>query len=65
MRRPTWSNEKHASQWTNTFRTYVHPVIGRKIVDEVTTGDVLATLTPIWTTKPEPSAGSASAGNRA
>ena len=53
MRRPTWSNAKHASQWTNTLATYAHPVIGRKVVDEVTTGDVLAVLTPIWTTKPE------------
>ena len=53
MRRPTWSNAKHASQWTNTLRTYAHPVIGRKPVDEVTTGDVLAVLTPIWTAKPE------------
>ena len=53
MRRPTWSNAKHASQWTNTLRTYAHPVIGRKPVDEVTTGDVLAILTPIWTAKPE------------
>ena len=53
MRRPTWSSAKHASQWTNTLRTYAHPVIGRKPVDEVTTGDVLAILTPIWTAKPE------------
>ena len=53
MRRPTWSNAKHASQWTNTLYTYAHPVIGRKPVDEITTGDVLAILTPIWTTKPE------------
>ena len=53
MRRPTWSNAKHASQWTNTLVTYAHPVIGRKPVDEVTTGDVLSILTPIWTTKPE------------
>lgn len=53
MRRPTWTNAKHASQWKNTLATYAHPVIGRKPVDEVTTGDVLAVLTPIWTTKPE------------
>ena len=52
MRRPTWSNAKHASQWENTLRTYAHPVIGRKPVDEVTTGDVLAILTH-WTSKPE------------
>ena len=53
MRRPTWSNAKHASQWTNTLGTYAHPVIGRKPVDQVTTADVLAILTPIWTVKSE------------
>ena len=53
MRRPTWSNAKHASQWANTLRTYAHPVIGSKPVDEISTGDVLAILTPIWTAKPE------------
>jgi integrase len=53
MRRPTWSNAKHAAQWTSTLATYAHPVIGRKPVDEITTGDVLTIMTPIWTTKPE------------
>ena len=53
MRRPTWSNAKHASQWTNTLATYAHPVIGSKAVDQVTTADVLAILTPIWTVKSE------------
>ena len=53
MHRPTWSNAKHAAQWTSTLATYAHPVIGRKPVDEITTGDVLTIMTPIWTTKPE------------
>ena len=53
MRRPTWSNAKHAAQWESALRTYAHPVIGRKSVNEITTRDVLAVLTPIWTTKPE------------
>ncbi len=53
MRRPTWSNSKHASQWTNTLATYAHPVIGKKPVDEVSVADVLAVLTPIWTVKTE------------
>ena len=53
MRRPTWSNAKHAAQWTSTLATYAHPVIGRKPVDEITTGDVLDILTPIWTSKSE------------
>ncbi len=35
MHRPTWSNAKHAAQWTSTLATYAHPVIGRKPVDEV------------------------------
>jgi integrase len=53
MRRPTWSNAKHATQWESTLATYAGPVIGRKPVDIVTTADVLAVLTPIWTEKPE------------
>ena len=53
MRRPTWSNAKHASQWTNTLATYANPVIGRKPVDQITTADVLAVLAPIWTLKAE------------
>lgn len=53
IRRPTWSNAKHRAQWSSTLATYAHPLIGRKPVDEITTGDVLAILTPIWTTKPE------------
>ena len=53
MRRPTWSNAKHASQWTNTLNTYANPVIGRKPVDQITTADVLAVLAPIWTLKAE------------
>ena len=53
LRRPTWSNAKHAAQWTNTLATYAHPVIGSKRVDEVNSGDVLAVLTPIWTSKSE------------
>ena len=53
LRRPTWSNPKHAAQWQSTLQTYAYPVIGRKRVDEVATADVLALLTPIWTSKPE------------
>ena len=53
LRRPTWSNAKHAAQWTNTLATYAYPVIGTKHVEEVNSGDVLAVLTPIWTSKSE------------
>ena len=53
LRRPTWSNAKHAAQWESTLATYAHPVIGHKAVDAITPSDALAVLTPIWTTKPE------------
>lgn len=47
----TWKNEKHASQWTNTLQTYAYPVFGSKAVSDVSKADILAALTPIWTTK--------------
>ena len=50
---PTWSNAKHAAQWRNTLARYADPVIGDLPVDEVTTADVLAVLTPIWLEKRE------------
>ena len=53
LRRPTWSNPKHAAQWESTLATYVHPVIGSKTVDSVTPADAMDVLTPIWTSKPE------------
>ena len=53
LRRPTWSNAKHAAQWESTLATYAHPVIGHKTVDAVTPADAMDVLTPIWTSKPE------------
>lgn len=50
---PTWSNPKQGQQWLNTLTTYAFPVLGSKKVDAITTGDVLAALSPIWTEKPE------------
>ena len=38
--------------WAQTFRDYVFPRIGSKPVNAVTTADVMAVLTPIWTSKP-------------
>ena len=61
LRRPTWSNIKHADQWRNTLAAYANPLIGSKPVDEVDSSDVLAVLTPIWTVKSETRAGYASA----
>ena len=53
LRRPTWSNPKHAAQWSSTLRTYAFPFLGEKAVDEITPSDALAVLEPIWIAKPE------------
>ena len=53
LRRPIWSNPKHAAQWESTLATYAFPAIGNRPVDRITSGDVLAILTPIWTAKHE------------
>ena len=55
LRRPTWSNDRHARQWTESLTNHVFPVIGDKRMDEVTTADALAVLTPIWMEIPETS----------
>ncbi len=43
------SSSEH--QWRATLTTYAFPRIGSKRVDEVTTADVMAILTPIWSSK--------------
>ena len=53
LRRPAWSNPKHAAQWNSTLRTYAFPFMGEKAVDEITPSDALAVLEPIWVAKPE------------
>ena len=53
LRRPAWSNPKHAAQWRATLETHAFPVVGGKPVDSITASDSLAVLEPIWTEKPE------------
>ena len=48
-----WSNPKHADQWRASLGTYVKPVIGSKLVEDVTRDDILRVLRPIWETKTE------------
>lgn len=45
-------NPKHRQQWRNTLATYCKG-FARKRVDQVSIGDVLAALKPIWQAKPE------------
>ena len=44
---------KSEKQWRASLETYVFPVMGRKLISEITTVDVMAVLTPIWNTKRE------------
>jgi integrase len=53
---PTWRNAKHAAQFLSTLEAYAFPRMGRLMVNQVNTSDVLAVLTPIWTDKPETAA---------
>ncbi|MFH3479236.1 tyrosine-type recombinase/integrase [Xanthobacter variabilis] len=53
LHKPTWKNPKHAAQFLTTLETYAFPRLGKLKVQDVTTADVLAALSPIWTEKPE------------
>ncbi len=48
-----WRNSKHVSQWHNTMRDYVYPVIGHLPLESITTEHILSILMPIWTQKTE------------
>ena len=51
--RPTWRSAKYAAHWSSALATYTFPHFGEKPVDEISSGDVMNALTPIWTAKPE------------
>ncbi|MBZ0129632.1 MAG: integrase arm-type DNA-binding domain-containing protein [Rhodobacteraceae bacterium] len=46
-------SEKHCKQWRSTLATYGSPVMGGKLVSEITVQDMLRVLEPIWQTKTE------------
>lgn len=48
-----WKNAKHAEQWTSTIETYAVPILGQLRITDITRGDILEVLKPIWTEKPE------------
>lgn len=49
---PSWKDGGRTEQsWRATMETYVFPRLGRETVDKVTTHDVMAVLTPIWSDK--------------
>ena len=53
LRAPTWSSNRHATQWRESLRLHALPRIGSTPVDAIQTADVLPVLMPIWNTKPE------------
>jgi integrase len=48
-----FKNAKHRQQWENTLATYATPDLGKMLVQEITTQDVLRVLQPIWADKTE------------
>ena len=44
-----WKNKKHSAQWINTLRDYAFEKIGRRKMHTVGKDEILAVLTPIWT----------------
>jgi integrase len=49
--RAGWRSIKHATQWTNSLKTYVTPIFGKLPVQTIDVGLVTKALEPIWTTK--------------
>jgi hypothetical protein len=48
-----WKNPKHSKQWHSTLEAYVYPALGGTDVAQITVGDVLGVLKPIWQRIPE------------
>ena len=46
-----WKSGRTEDQWHASMRDYVLPRLARKRVNAVTTADVMAVLTPLWSTK--------------
>ena len=49
--RPAWRNRKHPKAWLSSLERYAFPRIGKMPVSEVSSGDVLEILSPIWHVK--------------
>ena len=48
-----FKNAKHRQQWENTLATYASPELGKMLVQDIETQDVLRVLKPIWSGKTE------------
>lgn len=50
---PTWRNAKHGRDFITSLEVYAFPRLAKLKLQDVSTADVLAVLTPIWTSKAE------------
>jgi len=48
-----WKNVKHGQQWRNTLEQYAYPIIGKMLVADVDTPQIIRILEPIWQKKAE------------
>ena len=54
LRQPSWKDgEQEAGIWRASLRNYAYPILGNMRVTDISSGDVLRVLTPIWQEKPE------------
>jgi integrase len=48
-----FKNAKHRQQWENTLASYATPDLGKILVQDITTQDVLRVLQPLWADRTE------------
>jgi hypothetical protein len=53
LKQKSLSNAKHLKQWSATMSTYVFPTIGHRPIGDISTGEILEMLSPVWFEKPE------------
>ena len=53
MRSESWKNDRTAKNFRAALDKYAVPIIGKLLVSDITAGDVLAVLSPIWVAVPE------------
>ena len=49
----SWRGDASEREWRGSLAKHAIPILGDRPVDEITTGDVLSVLAPIWSEKHE------------
>jgi len=54
VKRPSWKKTtKTEKEWVSRFERLIFPVIGHKIISQITTDDILEIIEPLWMTSHE------------